>query len=187
MRLGRLAAGGPPRGPRTSHGRERARSGGEALAAAGPAGAHDGATPLGAHPDAKTVGLGALAIVGLVRALQRRAPSRRSRAARSRGPRGRRKRLSVRLRSGSAQRGAAFVTCLGKTPTSPCRTRTPVLRCAPRSAPGLLSGSSGVSQLARAEPVQHIWAISTPVDSLVDKVDGGREDHPQWSRKNGGC
>ena len=32
-----------------------------------------------------------------------------------------------------------------------------------------------------AEPVQHIWMISTPVDSSVDKFGGGRQDHPQWS------
>ena len=109
MRPGRLAAGGPPRGPRTSHGRERARSGGETLAAAGPAGTQYGTAALGAHPEAKAMGLGALAIVGLVRALQGRAPSRRSRPVRSRGPCGRRKRPRVRPRSGSAQCGAPSI------------------------------------------------------------------------------
>jgi len=32
-----------------------------------------------------------------------------------------------------------------------------------------------------AEPVQHIWVISTPVDLPVDNIGGGRQDHPQWS------
>src|SRR4029079_6623570 len=39
-----------------------------------PAGTQHGAAALGAHPEPETMGLGALAIVGLVRALHRKSP-----------------------------------------------------------------------------------------------------------------
>jgi hypothetical protein len=32
-----------------------------------------------------------------------------------------------------------------------------------------------------AEPVEHIWVISTPVEPPVENIGGGRQDHPQWS------
>jgi hypothetical protein len=116
---GRLDAGGPERGPRRSHGRERARSGREPLPPAGAARPEHGATSPRAHADAKAMGLGALAVVRLIGALQRRASSRWPRADRSGGPRGRRKRPSVGpegpLRN--AERS------LGKTSPTPCRAR----------------------------------------------------------------
>jgi len=152
-RPGRLAAGGPPRGPRTSHGRERARSGRETLPPASPAGAQHGTPSLGAHAEAKAVGLGALAVVRLVRTLQRRASSRRPRAARGRGPRGRRKPMSLRLRR--LPRNAE--PSLGKTLATPCGARIPVLRCAPRSAMDRRSNFPGE---VSARPSRRRWACS---------------------------
>src|SRR5680860_1341306 len=64
-----LAGVGPRRTPRRSHDRGSARSGRETGAAATSTRAEHGATPLGAHPHAKTVRLLALAVVGLERAL----------------------------------------------------------------------------------------------------------------------
>ena len=176
MRPGRLAAGGPPRGPRTSHGRERARSGGETLAAAGPAGAQHGTASLGAHPEAEAVGLGALAIVGLVRALQRKSPLEEVARGPKSGDRAGGGNDPVYGAARRAQRGSAHdVASLGKTPAAPCRTRTPVLRCAPRSAAGRCPSSFRcVTARPRPNRCNTSGAISTPVDSPVDKsaVDG---------------
>ena len=71
-------AGPPGRGParRRSHGRGSARSGGETLAAAGPARLEHRAAAAGAHPEPETVGFLALPVVGLERALHAWPPLR---------------------------------------------------------------------------------------------------------------
>ena len=107
-----------------------------------------------------------------------RAPSRRSRAARSRGPSGRRKRHSVRVRPPPTQRGAPRIASLGKTLAAPCRTRTPVLRCAPRSALGLLSCSSwSVAARPGRTRATHLGDLHT-CGLTCGQHDGGRDDHP---------
>jgi hypothetical protein len=117
---GRLVAGGPGRGPRRSHGRERARSGREPLPTACAAGSKDSASSPRAHAGAKAMGLRALAVVRLKGSLQRRASSKWPRADRSGGPRGRRKPTSVGVRRllRNAERS------LGKTRRTPCRARS---------------------------------------------------------------
>ena len=63
---------------------------------------------------------------------------------------------------------------LGKTPAAPCRTRTPVLRCATRSAAGRRPAPQGCRSTTEPNPCNTSRTISTPVDRPVDKttVDG---------------
>ena len=104
------------------------------------------------------MGLGALAIVGLVRALQRRAPSRRSRAARGGGPRGRRKPTQCTGPDpADATRSDRRSRRSGENPRGPLSHKDAgaTLRASLGRRPAV-SGFSGVSQLDRAEPVQHM-------------------------------
>ena len=57
---------------------------------------------------------------------------------------------------------------LGKTPATPCRTRTPVLRCALRAATARRADFPGVSLRVPADPLTTSTTMSTPVDALVD-------------------
>ncbi len=80
----------------------------------------------------------------------------------SRGPRGRRKPPSVRLRPPRSQRGGAGSAGLGKTPAGPCRTRMPVLRCAPRSTTARrvdFPARIGRPPAPRLRRCPHLWTL----------------------------
>ncbi len=124
---------------------------------------------------AEAVGLGALAIVGLERALQATGLLE----AAARGPRAgtAREAETTQCTAPSPLRAMRSVEHResGETLAAPCRTRTPVLRCAPRSAAAGRPRTSPVCHSStRPRPVHHIWAISTPVDAPVDNATCGR-------------
>ena len=134
---------------------------------------------LGAHASAETMGLGALAVVGLERALQRMASSR-SAARTGAGDHAGGGQTSVG-RPSAVARCATSSAVWGKSSTTPCRLqRTRCYVAAPRSAPagtsanfpgGLSRSTAGRTGADTSRP------ISTPVDAPVDNdVDG-----PAWS------
>ena len=107
------------------------------------------------------------------------ASSRRPRAARGRGPRGRRKPTQCTSPARSdATRSARSKS--GETPAAPCRTRMPVLRCAPRPArgrpsrlPRCVTARTRPTRAPRAGRSPHLWTLLWTTRT-VDR----RADHP---------
>ena len=129
------------------------------------------------------MGLGALAVVRLVRALQRRASSRRSRAARSRGPRGRRKPTSVRLGSPSfATRSGPRTHVWGKPPRPLVAQgrRCYVARLARRRpVDGLPREDPGRPCVPRLRRSPHLWTLLWTTPATADAPGSATPGGPQ--------
>ena len=182
------APAGPGEGLEASHGRGRARSGRETLPAAGAAGAQHGATPAWCAS-----GGGSRGSCVRLRLLGWNVRFNEG------PPRGGRARPGVGDRAGGgndsvygpgsriAQRGAPIAASGENRPLPLVAQRTPVLRCAPRSADGPADADfPGELRLDPADHVRdHTWddpahtsgracaPISTPVDAPVDERNGG--------------